>query len=638
MSVIDEIKSKIDIVELIGASVKLQRTGRTYKGLSPFKSERSPSFIVYPETGTFKDYSSGEQGDVFGWLMKKEGLSFKEALRELAARTGVTIEEKSEDQVRNEDLETRVRTALADASLYFHTLLLNSPQARECLAYVREKRSLSEATLVGWQIGYSLNDYQALSVFLTGKGHRVEDLISAGLVIENEEGRRYDRFRNRLMIPIHDDRGRVIGFGSRSLDGSEPKYMNSPQTAVFDKGRTLFGLDRAKAPIRNGGNGLQGSVIVEGYMDVIGVSQAGFANTVSSMGTALTESQFQMLKRLHPRIVLALDPDAAGQRAILRGLDVARETLDRTDSLAFDPRGAIRSEGRLNADIRVAMMPDGKDPDELVLDAPDKWRELIANARPVVEHVIDAILAAHDLTDPKGKSQAVHAVSPIIKDLSDPVQRDSYVQLLSRRLQLAPRAVSQAMGLAADTLRRNVSRAPAAPAQTTQPQPDGVAYTSTFGVRGSNLELHFVALLAHRPVLFQEANVALTRAKLLTVSETDFTNPGLCAGFTQLSRVAIGGEIRNDEDSEDWLSLIADHPILIEDEPRLREEAVRTALRLRETYLAREQEGVTWRIQQSREAGDDVALRRYNLEAQSIAVNRFRAQKALRLRSALDVD
>ncbi|HEY3340438.1 MAG TPA: DNA primase, partial [Anaerolineae bacterium] len=472
MSVIDDVRSRVDLVEVVGQYVKLTRSGRNYKGLSPFQNERTPSFFVFPETQTYKDFSSGEQGDVFSFLMKKEGFTFGEALRELAHRAGIELQDRTTEQQQSEDHEERLRTALVLAADYFHQLLLSAPQAANCRTYLKDKRHLTDETVRAWQLGYSLMDYHALTNALTGRGFTLQDLVDAGLVVENEEGRRYDRFRGRLIIPICDEKGRVVGFGSRSLDGSEPKYMNSPQTSIFDKGRLLFGLDRARSTIRNE----QCSVLVEGYMDVIGTHQSGFTNVVAGMGTSLTESQLKTLKRLAPRIILALDPDAAGNRAVLRGVDVARESLDRDDTPTFNARGVIQHESKLNADIRVAIMPDGLDPDELVLQSAECWRELMTQARPVVDHVIDTLLAGFDINDPHGKSDAVKATAPIVRDLSDPVRRDYYIQQLARRLHLSPRAVAEVMANAPRTEtraeRRPPSRVEPADAPGGPPEPD----------------------------------------------------------------------------------------------------------------------------------------------------------------------
>jgi len=656
MSSIDEVRSRLDIVDVVGGYVKLARSGRNYKGLSPFQSERSPSFFVFPDTQTFKDFSSGEQGDVFSFVMKKEGWTFGEALRELARRAGVQLEERTPDQKKSADHETRLREALAQSAEYFHHLLLTSPQANHCRAYVHDKRHLSEETVATWQIGYSLMDYQALSNYMSTRGFNVQELIDAGLVIESDEGRRYDRFRGRLMIPIRDVKGQVVGFGSRSLDGSEPKYMNSPQTAVFDKGRLLFGLDRARNTIRND----QVSVLVEGYMDVIGCHQAGFTNVVAGMGTSLTEDQFKTLKRLAPRIVLALDADAAGNRAVLRGVDVARDALDRDAELTFDPRGVIRSESKLNADIRVAVLPDGKDPDEIVLEAPEQWRAAVANARPVIEHVIDVMLQGYDVTNPHQKSQAVRAIAPILLDTSDAVQRDFYVQQIARRLQISPRAIMQVMNDATRELRaKRESKAsqPASPAKLDvhpgPPEPDAPAAPASTAQTDQakaasfvfDFEAHLIAVLARRPQLLLDANVALTRANLTVLGPDDFLNPALRLGFIELSRAAMGQPLPqpgpdNGSDADDWLAIIADQDIaesLLSDDLLLREEAVRTALRLRERNLNQQLKGINMLIDEARQAGEVDVAARYNLEHTTAKTQLLRVHRALRLRSALNV-
>ncbi len=635
MSVIDEVRSRLDIVDVIGSYVKLTRSGRSYKGLSPFQNERTPSFFVFPETQTYKDFSSGEQGDVFSFVMKKEGLTFGEALRELARRAGVQLEAQTPEQVKSADHETRLRETLAAAADYFHQLLLTAPQAQGCRAYIRDKRHLTADTVKAWQLGYSLMDYQALSNFLSTRSFTMQEMIDAGLVIENEEGRRYDRFRGRLMIPIKDAKGQVVGFGSRSLDGSEPKYMNSPQTLVFDKGRLLFGLDKARNAIRTE----QASVLVEGYMDVIGCHQAGFINVVAGMGTSLTEDQFKTLKRLANRIVLALDPDAAGNRAVLRGVDVARESLDRKAEIVFDARGAIQQESKLNADIRVAVMPDGMDPDEIVLESPDQWRGIIANARPVIEHVIDVTLQGFDMRDPHAKSNAVRAVAPILMDTSDAVQRDFYIQQLARRLQISATAILQTVNASLRELRAKRSaqleNAPASADKSTALPPSKARANQV------DLEKHLVAALARRPNLLMDANVALTRASLTVLGEEDFLNPAFREGFRELSRAAMGQPLpAAGEESDDWLALIADYDAIdtnAGDELLLREETVRTALRLRERNLVRERDGVNLMIDEARQANEAGVASRYRLELHRVLTQLLCTQKALQLRSALNV-
>jgi len=656
MSAVDEVRSRTDIVEVIGKYVKLTRSGRSYKGLSPFQNERTPSFFVFPETQTFKDFSSGEQGDVFSFLMKKEGLTFIESLRELAQRAGVELESQNDGQKRNEGHEERLRAATTQAADYFHQLLLSAPQAGNCRAYIKDKRHLTDETIHNWRMGYSLMDYHALSNYLTERGFTSQELVDAGLAVENDEGRRYDRFRGRMIIPINDEKGRAVGFGSRALDGSEPKYMNSPQTPIFDKGRLLFGLDSARTAIRNE----QTAVLVEGYMDVIGTHQAGFTNVVAGMGTALTESQLKMLKRLSTRIVLALDPDAAGNRAVLRDVDMARESLEHDDMPTFDARGVIRHESKLNADIRVAIMPDGLDPDEIVLQAPERWREAIAQARPVVDHVIDTLLAGFNLDDPHAKSEAVKAVSPIVRDLSDPVKRDYYVQQLARKLRLSPRAIAMAMAAIPRTVIRRADAGQTSTLASRQAEADVTMSSEPTGDAGAgqparehsgppvrsmvnrpDLETHMIAVLARRPSALMDANVALTRANLDMLSQEDFANPALRAGFVQLNRAATGQVLPVADD--DWLELIADvqladdASINIDDETFLREQAVRTALRLREQNLRRDRAAVAMMTDEAQLNNDRPLASQYNLQLQGVNTRLLRVQKALRLRSMITI-
>ncbi|HEX9074221.1 MAG TPA: DNA primase, partial [Anaerolineae bacterium] len=298
MSTVDDVKQKIDIVDVIGQYVTLKRAGRNFKALCPFHNEKTPSFIVFPDQGTWHCFGScGMGGDVFTFLMKKENIDFGEALRRLAQRAGVELsrERPGEDVERK-----RLREVLAAAAAHYHYLLKQHPAAQVAREYIA-RRFITPETMGLFEIGYSLNEWEAMKSFLVGKGYSVHDLEAVGLVIQREGGGTYDRFRGRLMFPIRDRNGQVIGFGARTLSGDEPKYLNSPQTPLFDKSGTLYGLDLAKDAIR----AQNLAVIVEGYMDVIGAHQGGFKNVVASLGTALTEKQLGLLKRLTKRYALA---------------------------------------------------------------------------------------------------------------------------------------------------------------------------------------------------------------------------------------------------------------------------------------------------------------------------------------------
>jgi DNA primase len=440
MSVVDEIKDRLDIVEVIQPYVPLKKAGRNYKGLCPFHAEKTPSFVVFPETGTWHCFGAcGTGGDAFSFVMKQENLEFREALRLLAQKAGVELEARTPEAAEAEKRLDLLRQINQATATYFHHLLLNSDEAARARAYL-QRRGLTDETVSRFQLGYALDQWDGLLKYLTSKSYALPDIAEAGQVVERDDGSGYyDRFRGRLIFPIRDHRGRTIGFGGRVLGDSVPKYLNSPQTPLFDKGSVLFGLDHAKAGIRTVGQ----AVIVEGYMDVLMAHQSGINNVVAQMGTALTEQQLRQLKRHTQRYILALDSDVAGDQATLRGLDVAREVMDREIVPVPTPRGLIHFEERLAADIRIVSLPPGRDPDEVIRESPSRWAQLVAGARPIMDYYFDALTAGLDLATAKGKAGAVQALGPLISDLGDHVQRTHYLQQLARMVQVDERSLWQ---------------------------------------------------------------------------------------------------------------------------------------------------------------------------------------------------
>ncbi len=436
MSVVDDVKQKIDIVDVIGQYVTLKKAGRNFKALCPFHNEKTPSFIVFPDQGTWHCFGScGTGGDVFTFLMKRENIDFGEALRRLAQRAGVELvrESPGEDAERK-----RQREILEAAAAHYHYLLKNHPAAQHAREYLA-KRFIALDTIEQFELGYSLDEWEALKSFLVGKGFAARDIEAAGLIILGERGTHYDRFRGRLMFPIRNRSGEVIGCGARTLTGEEPKYLNSPQTALFDKSGTLYGLDLAKDAIRE----QKLAVIVEGYMDVIGAHQGGFKTVVASLGTALTEKQLGLLKRLTNRYALALDPDAAGEEATKRGLQVAREALGRKTVPVPMGAGLIGFEERLEAELLVIPMPPGKDPDELIHDDPAQWTNLVEHAEPLVDFNFRVMTQDLDLKSARDKSIAVKRLVPIIQEIGDAVQRAHYTQQLARLVQVPEQTIAQ---------------------------------------------------------------------------------------------------------------------------------------------------------------------------------------------------
>ena len=581
MSQIDEIKSRIDIVDLVSETVKLRRAGKNYSGLCPFHSEKTPSFIVSPERGTWRCFGQcGEGGDAFSFVMKKEGWDFAEALRYLAGKAGVELQPFTPQQAVEKEEHDNLRSLLEESLTFYRHQLLNTPPGQQALEYLKTKRYLSDETIEAWGLGYAPDSWDAVLNHLTNAGHTSAELNDAGLVSERESGGYYDRFRNRIMIPIRDERGRMAGFGARSLNPEDmPKFLNSPETVLFSKSRLLYGLDRARKPIRAADQ----AVIVEGYFDVIGLHQAGFENVISPMGTALTEDQMRLLKRFSRRIVLALDPDAAGQHAVLRGLEAVRQSLDRTTEIAFDARGLLRHEARLQADLRVASMPDGLDPDEVVQRDAAQWSGLISSAQPVVVHVMQALADGLDLEDAKVKTTIVNQVLPLIEDLPNPIERDTYRQRLARFLHLDERSLIQRRPSTGKKLQTAVNRKSPTPVVEKE-QKGPLVSTSQL------LESHCLSVLLRKPELLYRMDRRLQEVSLSRMGFEDF-------GYTDNKELflLIRQSLEQDEnlpaqflldhmpDSfSDMVEDILEKPVQLDPvEDRVLEDLLRTVLKMR---------------------------------------------------------
>jgi len=441
MSVVDDVKARLDIVDVVSGYVNLQKAGRNFKALCPFHQERTPSFIVFPDTQTWRCFGAcAEGGDVFGFVMKAEGWEFGEALRELAKRAGVELTPYTPAQDQQQAETDRLRGLLEETARFFHRQLLDLTDAQIVRDYVA-RRALDKQTVETFVLGYAPDDWRQALQHLQMLGYSQDEVIEAGVAVRNEKGHVYDRFRHRLVIPIRDSRGHTVGFGARGLDkDATPKYLNSPQTALFDKSRLLFGFDMARRAIRE----TETVVVVEGYMDVMQAHQAGFLNVVAQMGTALTEEQLRQLDRYASRLILALDPDAAGISATMRGLDVARQTLDGDATRTFDPRGMMRYTGLLDIDIRVVSLPEGQDPDDLIRENPAAWEELIARAVPVVEYIIRQATAhlSNDASISEREGVA-RQLLPLLTATENNLQSQMNIQALARHIHLDDQVLVQ---------------------------------------------------------------------------------------------------------------------------------------------------------------------------------------------------
>jgi DNA primase len=434
---VEQIKDRLDIVDIIGQRVQLRKAGRSFKGLCPFHQEKTPSFIVFPDSQTFHCFGCHAGGDLFNYVMQQERIDFSEALQTLARQAGVELEQRSpEDAPAPADEFAFIYDLNQRATSFFSHVLWRTSHG-EAGRTLLEERGVDRETAERFQLGFAPDRWDALLSRFRRNDISVEQAKEAGLVTENDTGRTYDRFRNRLMFPISDAEGRVIGFGARALGDAMPKYLNSPQTPIFDKSSSLYGIDLAKDAIRE----KREVVVVEGYMDAIAAHQHGYRNVVASMGTALTEPQVRLIRRGVDRIVLALDADVAGQMATIRGLDVMRDTLSEEERAVVDGPGIVRFEKQLKTDIRIVKLPEDSDPDDLIRTDQERWNELISNPIPFLDFYVNAVIGDPPPTDPREKSEVVNQLGPVLREISDNVIREHYVGIAARKLRLSERVI-----------------------------------------------------------------------------------------------------------------------------------------------------------------------------------------------------
>lgn len=535
MSVVDEVKERLDIIEVISQYVPLKKAGRSYKGLCPFHNEKTPSFIVFPENQSWHCFGAcSTGGDAFSFIMKRENLDFGEALALLAARVGVELRPRTEAASADEQRLERLRQIVADAAGYFNYLLVRAGEAVVAREYLT-RRGFTPQTWETWQLGYSLDSWDALKDRLLSKGYTLAEIEEAGLVIQRDDGSgHYDRFRGRLVIPIRDAQGRAIGFGARVLREEpgrpQPKYLNSPQTPLFDKSNVLYGLDMAKKAIREADL----AVLVEGYMDVLMSHQVGVANVVAGMGTALTEAQMRQIKRYSNNLTLALDPDAAGDHATLRGLEAARQTMEQELQPVFSPTGLLRTESRLKAQLRIAALPDGLDPDELAYADVGRWRQVIADAKPIVDYYLALIGREEDLSTARGKATAVERMAPIIREIANPIEREHQVQRLARLVKTDERLIAEQIMRNASVAARDDGPAASRPRRAAPteaggsgpgaPQKDTDTLVTGRASSANAKEGHLLGCLLSRPDLWAMLDAELIELRVPPFNPEDFAD------------------------------------------------------------------------------------------------------------------
>lgn len=416
MDAVEEIKRRVHIEDVIGEYVELKRSGRNFKGLSPFNSEKTPSFMVSPDKQIWHDFSSNKGGTMFGFIMEMEGVDFRGALEILARKAGIDLSEYGRSDGSFAKRKKRLLEALSIAARYYQHCLTKSPLGLE---YVFKKRNFTRESVLNFQLGYAPGSGRALVEYLRKKGFTDQELRDTGLAVMRRDGLG-DMFRGRLMVPLSDAQGAVVGFTARQLvdDPNAPKYINTPQTIVYDKGRQVFGLHLAKDAMRRE----KFVVIVEGNLDVIASHQAGVANVVAAAGTALTMDHLKSLARFTPDIRLSFDQDKAGVAATERAIPMAQS---------------------LGVTLSIIDIPSGKDPDELIRQDVDAWRNAIADSRYVMDWLFDHYVQTSDIATAKGKAVFSDHIIAAVRRLQDPVEQEHYLRTLAEKLGVSLDSVKQ---------------------------------------------------------------------------------------------------------------------------------------------------------------------------------------------------
>lgn len=409
--VIQKVKEENDIVDVISETVKLKRAGRNYSGLCPFHHEKTPSFSVSADKQIYKCFGCGEAGNVITFVMKTKNLTFPEAVKVLADKANIDLElDDNKDAGRKNSFEKLYKLNV-EAARYFFNCLQKNDNAKKYLL----NRGITESTIRSFGLGYSLNIWDGMLKHLKNKGFTELDMINDGLIIKSQKGSCYDRFRNRIIFPVFDYKGKVIGFGGRVLDDSKPKYLNSPETPLFKKGINLYGLNFA---IKS--NNSRMLIIVEGYMDCISLHQQGITNAVASLGTALTINQAKLIKRYADKVIISYDADTAGQMATMRGLDILKQ---------------------VGLEVRVLTVPQGKDPDEFVRNnGKDAFLKLMDEALPLIDYKIKVIREESNLKNSNDVIKYAEKALDVISDL-DPIETEIYIKKLSEETKVREQAL-----------------------------------------------------------------------------------------------------------------------------------------------------------------------------------------------------
>ncbi len=570
---LEQVRGANPIYDVVSDYVSLKKSGRNYMGLCPFHGEKTPSFTVNQERQIFHCFGCGEGGNVIGFVMKREGLSFPEAVRFLAARRGISLPEYSPGRPEEKGLKERLLAANAAAAGCFKANLLG-PAGRQALAYL-ERRSITTATREEFMIGWAVPGRDVLYRELTRKGFTQQELLQAGLVAQREAGGVVDRFRGRVVFPIHDVAGRLVAFGGRLLAEGEPKYLNSPETPLYHKSGILYGLNRAKDAIRREGVG----VIVEGYFDLITASQAGVKNVVATSGTALTDGHAELMRRFAERWIVVFDGDAAGIRAAKRSLEV------------FAAHGLF---------ARGVLLPDGADPDSYIrAQGAEAFRGLLEKAEDLMDFFLRRTVQEHRLDTIEGKVAAVREAVPLLAKVRDRVAQADYLARAAQRLGVKEEVLwSEVRGTAGRGAVGAGAAAAAAPARAAQAQRP----------RAEEIEL-VKALLAH-PVLAAELRGSIA----LEEFESEDCRAVAGTAFALLDRGGSDGLAARLQFEDERLTRLvtawAADPGPLAEEHEARRAAGECLARIRRRRMERESRAIQEKIRSAEQAGEHETVKK----------------------------
>lgn len=574
MDAVEEVKTRLSIEDVIGEYVQLKRAGRNWKGLSPFTNEKTPSFVVSPEKQIWHDFSSGKGGNMFSFVMEVEGLDFKAALELLARKAGIDIEQyRSSSKHDGPDKEKLY--AINEAAAHFYQVQFSQHQV--ALTYVFKKRQFTKETALEWRLGYAPNNGSALLEFLKSKRFSETEIQQAGLSAKHYRGGIQDMFRGRLMIPLQDPQGRVIGFTARQLNDDEPnapKYINTPQTVLYDKSRHVYGLHLAKESIRKS----QFAVLVEGNLDVIASHQAGVRQVVATAGTALTESQLKALSRFSGDIRLSFDADKAGVAATERAIPIA---------------------SRVRVSLSVIDIPSGKDPDELIKQDPALWQQAITKHEYALDWLMTRYEKLLNINSAQGKREFSDVLLPVVRGLGDEVERDHYMNAIAETIGVSREALGQKLQKTAgpheQARRRRIK---------TQP-----AELQKIAVDNQKTQDNFLGLMLMRPTLREFLDL-ITEDMLYTADGKDLLK------FLKSHPVFDGKDVSAVQNLADYVkieSLLYEELYQGLELNELHYEAARLQARLIEQFVKTEKA----KLSQELETADDAATRALLSQAKS---------------------